>query len=316
MTLTVFDAEQVRARLPMDESIRAMDAAMRAASAGRVATPQRQMMPLEGGGLFAIMPGMGPELGCYGAKIAGVHPGNPGRGLPTIQGLIVLFDYQTGSPLAVMDGAEITAIRTAAASGLATRALARSDARTLGLFGTGIQAAAHLDAMRTVRDIDEVLAWGIDRDSAARFAEQQSARTGLAVRAADSPEEAAGCDIVCTATNSPTPILEGNWVRPGAHVNLVGAHSLATREADTALIRRAVVYVDLLSSARAEAGDIMIPVAEGAISVDHVVGEIGQLLDGVVLGRVDDAEITVYKSVGFAAQDLYAAARVLDRLPR
>ena len=314
MALTVLDAEQVRARLPMNECIRAMDAAMRAASAGRVAIPQRQMMSLEGGGIFAVMPGIGPELGCYGAKIAGVHPGNPQRGLPAIQGMVVLFDYQTGAPLAIMDGAEITAIRTAAASALATRALARSGARTLGLFGTGVQAATHFEAVRTVCAIDEVLVWGIDRDNATRFSASHSSRTGLTVRAADTPQEAAACDIVCAVTNSSTPVLAGQWIRPGAHVNLVGAHSLGAREADTDLIRRSSVYVDLLASVKAEAGDIMIPVAEGAITMDHVVGEIGQLLDGSVRGRRDDTEITVFKSVGFAAQDLYAAASVLGRL--
>jgi len=287
---------------------------MRAASQGRVTSPQRQMLPLEGGGIFALMPAMGRELGCYGAKIAGVHPDNRKRGLPTIQGLVVLFDHATGVPLSVMDGAEITAIRTAAASGLATRLLARPDARTLGLFGTGVQAATHLDAMRTVRAIEEIRVWGVDRDSATCFAAAHSSRTGLAVRAAGTPQEAAACDIVCTVTNSATPVLAGGWVRPGAHVNLVGAHSLATREADTELIRSASVYVDLLASMKAEAGDIMIPIGERAITLDHVVGEIGQLLDGNIRGRRGETEITVYKSVGFAAQDLVAAATVLGRL--
>jgi len=314
MELTVLDAAQVRSRLSMPACIAAMEAAMRAASQGRVTSPQRQMLPLEGGGIFALMPAIGRELGCYGAKVAGVHPDNRERGLPTIQGLVILFDHATGVPLSVMDGAEITAIRTAAASGLATRALARPGARTLGLFGTGVQAATHLDAMRAVRAIEEVRVWGIDRESATCFAESHASRTGLTVRAVATPQEAAACDIVCTVTNSITPVLAGAWVRPGAHVNLVGAHTLAAREADTDLIRSASVYVDLLASMKAEAGDIMIPVGERAITLDHVVGEIGQLLNGNVRGRRDETEITVYKSVGFAAQDLYAAASVLGRL--
>ncbi len=311
MSLVVLEADQVRALLPMNSCIAAMEVAMQAASRDKAVSPQRQMLPLAGGGVFAVMPGVDEKLGVYGAKIVGVRPGNAARGLPVIQGLVLLFDYQTGAPLAAMDGAAVTALRTAAASGLATRLLARQDAGTLGMFGTGVQAATHLDAMRAVRHIREVRVVGIDPGSAQRFAEEQSERTGIDVRAAQSPQDAARCDIVCTVTTSPTPILEGKWVRPGAHVNLVGAHSLGTREADTELILQSDVYVDLLASMTAEAGDIMIPVQEGAIGLGHVVGEIGQLLAGEVPGRRNEAVVTVYNSVGFAAQDLHAAAAAL-----
>jgi ornithine cyclodeaminase len=312
--LIVLDADQVREQLPMSACIEAMAAAMQAASYGNVTSPPRQMLPLGQGGVFALMPATGEALGVYGAKIVGVRPGNAARGLPAIQGIVVLFDYETGVPLIVMNGAEVTAIRTAAASGLATRLLARKDAATLGLFGTGVQAVTHLDAMRTVRPLRSVRVWGIDHASTEQFAQKQAARTGIEVRAADSPDDAASCDIVCTVTNSPTPILAGNSVRPGTHVNLVGAHSLTTREADTALIRKSSVYVDLLASTRAEGGDIMIPYGEGAITLDCIVGEIGHLLAGEIPGRRDDSAITVYNSVGFAAQDLYAAASVLRRI--
>jgi ornithine cyclodeaminase/alanine dehydrogenase-like protein (mu-crystallin family) len=314
--MIVLDAGQVRENLPMEQCIEAMAAAMQAASGSRFTSPPRQMFPLEGGGIFAVMPGMGRELGVYGAKIASVNPGNSARGLPAIHGIVVLFDYDTGVPISVMDGAEITAIRTAAASGLATRLLAREDARTLGLFGTGVQAMTHLQAMRLVRPLQSVHVWGRDPVSTQRFAREQAERLGMEVLAAGDPGEAASCDIVCAVSNSPTPIVEGRWVRPGAHVNLVGAHSLRTREADTQLIQRSSVYVDLLSSQKAEGGDIMIPVEEGAITLDHVVGEIGQLLAGDIPGRRDDRAITVYNSVGFVAQDLYAAASVLEALRR
>lgn len=311
MSLVVLEADEVLALLPMDTCIAAMEAAMRGASKGEVVSPQRQMLPLAGGGVFAVMPGVDEKLGVYGAKIAGVRPGNAARGLPVIQGLVLLFDFQTGVPLVAMDGAAITAVRTAAASGLATRLLARADAGTLGLFGTGVQAATHLDAVRAVRDITEVRVVDIDPERTKRFAVEQSGRTGIEVLPAETPQQAAACDIVCTVTPSPTPILEGRWVRPGAHVNLVGAHSLGTREADTALIAKSAVYVDLLAATVAEGGDIMIPVQEGAIDLDHVVGEIGQLLAGEVPGRRDEASVTVYNSVGCVAQDLHAAAAVL-----
>jgi ornithine cyclodeaminase/alanine dehydrogenase-like protein (mu-crystallin family) len=314
--MIVLDGKQVREFLPMDRCIDAMAAAMQAASGGRFTTPPREMFPLQGGGIFAVMPGMGRELGVYGAKIASVTPGNSARGLPAIHGIVVLFDYDAGVPISVMDGAEITAIRTAAASGLATRLLAREDARTLGMLGTGVQAVTHLDAMVSVRPLQSVRVWGRDPASTQRFAQEQAARLRMEVVAVDEPAEAASCDIVCAVTASPTPIVEGRWVRPGAHVNLVGAHSLRAREADTELIRKSSVYVDLLSSTKSEGGDVMIPIEEGAVTLDHVVGEIGQLLAGDIPGRQDDGAITVYNSVGFVAQDLYAAASVLEAFRR
>jgi ornithine cyclodeaminase/alanine dehydrogenase-like protein (mu-crystallin family) len=314
MALTIVNAQQVRDLLPMAECIDVMEEAMLAASQGTIAVPPRMGQPLiDGSGNYLLMPGSSAELGSYGAKLISLHPRNAQQGLPVIQGFVALFEHETGTPVAIIEGAQITALRTAAASGLATRLLAREDASSCGIFGTGVQALTHIDAIRAVRPVQEILVWARDLNKAEDFAASQAQRTGIAVRATADPAEAAGCDVICTLTGSTTPILKGEWVQPGAHVNLVGAHSLTTREADSDLIAKSAVYVDLLESCRNEGGDVMIPVQEGLIDESHIRGEIGQLLAGVIDGRGDSQQITLYKSLGMTAQDLYAARYVYDK---
>lgn len=298
----------------MRECIDVIAKAMSAVSSGQVASTLRTFMPVSGdGALLAVMPAASESLGYYGTKVLSLTPANSARGLPFIRGQFLLFEAATGAAVAAIDAASLTTVRTAAASGLATRLLARPESRTCGIFGTGIQAESHLDAICEVRDIEEVRVWGRSHEKAVAWADAQRRRTGRRVVAWRDPEDVAGCDVVCTATASRDPILEGKWVEPGAHVNLVGAHTLTTREADSALIARSRVYVDLLESARNEAGDLMIPIAEGAVRPDHVLGEIGKVLSGELAGRTDPREITVYKSVGIAAQDLYAAWHVFRK---
>jgi ornithine cyclodeaminase/alanine dehydrogenase-like protein (mu-crystallin family) len=307
----IIDAAGVRAHLSMAECIDAMARAMVAVSGATASIPPRTVMPLvDQSGYFAVMPGSLAEPLVYGAKVVSLHPANPEAGRPAIQGFVALFDHATGRPLALVDGAEITALRTAAASGLATRLLARSDCSTLGLLGYGVQADTHLEAICAVRDIVEVRVWGRSWERARAFAEQHSPRVKPKIVAVAEPQAAATCDIVCAVTGSAEPIIRGEWLRPGTHVNLVGAHSPATREADTALVKRGRVYVDALASAFSEAGDILIPMEEGAIASSHVMGEIGALLLGRVEGRTTAEQITVYKSLGVVAQDLVAAHAV------
>jgi ornithine cyclodeaminase/alanine dehydrogenase-like protein (mu-crystallin family) len=313
MPLQIIDAAQVRAQLSMRECIAAMADAMAAVTTGTLVAPARIIMPLvDGSGYFALMPGSASEPRVYGAKVVSLHPDNPSRGLPAVQGFVVLFDHDTGTPVVLVDGAEITALRTAAASALATRTLALPTARTLGIFGCGVQAASHLEAIRSVRDIEEVLVWGRSRDKAQAFVERHDTDRDFALRVA-SARDAAACDIVCVVTGAHEPVIEGAWLCPGSHVNLVGAHSAATREADTALIARASVFVDSLESAFKEAGDILLPIQEGAIDRAHVRGEIGAVLLGQIAGRRSADEITVYKSLGLVAQDLVAAHAVFAR---
>ena len=314
MPIRIINAEEVRQLLPMAECIVVMEPAMIAASSGTIAIPPRQFSPLiDESGLFGMMPGSSAELGNYGAKVISLHPDNPAAGRPAIQGFVTLFDHATGAPVAIIEGAEVTAIRTAAASGLATRLLAREAASSCGIFGIGVQAITHIDAMCAVRPISDVVIWGRDSHRTRAFAAEQAKRTGLRVRATEQPEEAAACDLVCTVTGSPEPILKGAWVQPGAHVNLVGAHSLRTRESDSELIARSALYADLMESCRNEGGDFMIPVQEGVIDESAIRGELGQLCQGQLPGRDSDEQITVYKSLGITAQDLFAARHVLNK---
>jgi ornithine cyclodeaminase len=280
---------------------------------GSIVLPPRIFAPLaDHTGFLGLMPGSSLDPAVYGAKVISLHPDNPSHGRPMIQGFVVLFDHSTGTPLALVEGASLTAIRTAAASGMATRELARPDARTLGLFGAGLQAQTHLAAVRAVREIEEVLVWARDPNKAAAFAEEQSQLHGIAVRSA-SDEDAAACDVVCTITGSPEPVVRSEWVRPGAHLNLVGAHTLTTREADSALMGRAEIYADSMVSARAESGDIDLAVQDGALSWNDVRGEIAEVLLGEAPGRTSPEQITVYVSLGVAAQDLVAAELVYRR---
>ena len=315
--MRVINRQEVERLLPMAACIDAMADAMRAASSGQVSMPLRLFTPLaDGSGSFGLMPGSTLAPPFFGAKVISLLPANPAKGLPMVQGYVSLFDHETGKPVTLIEGSSVTAIRTAAASGLATRELARKDAHTHGLFGTGVQAVTHIDAIACARDIREVVVWGRDADKTRQFAERQSERVGFAVRASEDPAEAASCDIVSTVTAATEPVLKGEWLQPGCHVNLVGAHTPNAREADTAAIRRSSVYVDLMESAVNEAGDLLIPIGEGAIDEHHIVGEIGQLLAGAVRGRTDETRVTLYKSLGIVAQDLFAAAHIHARALR
>jgi len=312
--LRVIGAADIRRLLPMRECIDVMERAMRAASSGELLVPLRTIMPLvDDSAHFALMPGSAIEPPVYGAKIVSLHDANAARGLPVIQGFVCLFDHASGTPLAILEGATITAIRTAAASGLATRLLARPDARSHGVLGTGVQASTHIDAVACARSLDTVVIWGRDHGKAQALADEQADRTGLTIRATRDAAEAAACDIVSTVTASREPILFGDWVRPGSHVNLVGSHSPDSREADSELIARAQIYTDALDSLLTEGGDIVIPVREGRIDTKDIRGEIGDVLLGRLRGRGGDAEITLYKSHGIVAQDLLAAHHVYAR---
>jgi ornithine cyclodeaminase/alanine dehydrogenase-like protein (mu-crystallin family) len=312
--MRIINRQEVERLLPMAACIDVLADAMRAASGGAVSMPLRMFTPLaDDSGSFGLMPGSTLDPPFFGAKVISLLPGNPARGLPMVQGYVSLFDHGTGRPVALIEGASVTAIRTAAASGLATRELARANARTHGLFGTGVQAVTHIDAVACARDIREVVVWGRDAEKTRRFAKEQSARVRADVRATDDPAEAAGCDVVSMVTAATQPVLKGEWLKPGCHVNLVGVHTPTAREADTAAITRSRVYVDLMESALNEAGDLLVPIGEGAIDERHILGEIGQVLAGAVPGRTDESDITLYKSLGIVAQDLFAAAHIYAR---
>ena len=314
MPLRVIDSIAIRGLLPMSKCIDLMRSAMIATSSGYVNLPVRSVAPvLNKTGLLAQMPGSSNELKHYGIKLLSLHSANTTKALPAIQGLVVMFEAETGIPVAILEAAQITAIRTAAASGLATQLLSREDAKSCGIFGNGVQAVSHIEAIKAVRPIEKVVVWGRNAEKTEVFTKEQQESVDCEVIATSDPTEAAQCDVVCTVTASKESILNGSWVKPGAHINLVGAHSLNSREADSELVAKSVIYVDSLESTLKEGGDIMIPIEEGVICESDVKGEIGKLLTGDIAGRKRDEQITLYKSHGIFTQDLYAADYVLAR---
>lgn len=307
--MLIIGAGETRRLLTHVACIEAIEHAMRALSSGQVEAPVRLVTELNGRGHLFAMPGAMKGGPVYGAKLVNLVPGNPERGRPAVQGFVALFDSTTDAPVALVDGASLTALRTAAASALATRELARPEASTHGIFGAGALAREHLRAIAAVRSIRETRIWARDAAKARKFAHEQARETGMRIIAAE-PEQTAACDIVSTVTNAPQPVLQGRWLQQGAHLNLVGAHRPDQREADSEAVCRAGIYVDSLPAALQEAGDILLPVAEGRLQTEHIRGEIGAVLAGSAVGRRDAREITLYKSLGNIAQDLYAASAV------
>lgn len=314
MKLRVIKQSEVAALLPMADCIELVAQALEAAAGGGAVQPLRTMMPVPGtSGILALMPGYLNNPEALGVKLISVYPDNFGTGVESHQGVIVLFQPGTGTPVALMDAGEVTAIRTAAASGVATRALARAEAPTLALLGYGAQARTHLDAMRAVRNITRVRVWGRSAERAGEFAQAESKRTGLPVEAAASVQAAvAGADIVCTLTASATPILEGRWLEDGMHINAVGAATPTTRELDTEAVARSRLYVDLKESAINQAGEFVIAKAEGRLRESDIVGEVGEVLAGLAPGREDAGQITLFKSLGVVVEDLVSALHVYD----
>lgn len=296
--------------------IDAVAAAFAAYSAGRTNTPLRVGVEPPGAeGVLLAMPCALAEPRALGTKVVSVFRGNPARGLPTITSLYLLSAYETGAPLAVMDGTFLTGIRTAAGSAVATRYLARTDARTLGVFGTGVQARFHVETILQVRPIRTVLVAGTSPPKTEAFARWLAETFDLEAHAATA-EEASSADVVAVCTTSPTPVVVDSAVASGAHLNAVGAFTPQSRELPSALVQRARIFVDTRAGAFSEAGDLLIPVQEGGFSLDAVAGEVGELvLDerAAARGRQSAAEVTVYKSVGAAFLDAATARLAFEQ---
>jgi ornithine cyclodeaminase/alanine dehydrogenase-like protein (mu-crystallin family) len=312
MEIRILRARDVRRFLPMSECISLMERTMMDVSAGRSRVPLRSIMVMPGDrGMLGNMPGYLAEPECFGVKLVSLLPGNHPPLHSSHLGLVLLFESEHGCPVALLDGAEITAIRTAAASGLATRWLARSGAGDLALLGVGEQAQSHLEAMLCVRSLRRVRVWARDRLKACAFAEAEGARHRLEIDVSESVEAAVhGADIVCTLTKALDPILEGAWLAPGAHVNVVGSSVATAAEIDTPAVVRSRFFVDCRNSTVHEGGEYLRALREGAISPEHILGEIGEVAAGTVPGRLTQDELTMYKSLGIAAQDLAAAYHV------
>jgi len=302
------DREEVARRLTYPAAIRIVREAMIALSRGETRQLLRSILPLSDGRLYGVMTGALGSQAVFGSKLISVFQDNFAKGKPSHQGLVVLFEPGSGAPVCAVDATEITAIRTAAASAVATDALARSDARRLAILGYGEQASTHVRALREVRRLESVTVWGRSPERALEFARRTERELGIRVGAARSvPEAVAEADIVCTVSAASEPILLGKWVRPGTHLNLVGSGYLGPVEVDGALVAASRFIADSREGCLRQGAEFVKAREAGLIGDEHLVAEIGQVLSGDVPGRRTPEEITVYKSLGHIVQDLSTA---------
>ena len=315
MKTLILNQSQVEQILTMPACIDVMEQAFHALARGKATMPLRTFMWLPNkSGLLASMPSHLANLNAIGLKAITVFPGNEGTEYDSHMGVVLLFGTQHGELLAIMDATSITAIRTAAVSGLATKLLAREDAGDLAILGSGTQAREHLVAMLAVRRLRRVRVYSKHSENAARFAERESKRHGIKIETTPSAQAAViGADLICTTTSAREPVLMGEWLAAGAHLNVVGASIAAAREVDTLAVKNSRLYCDKRESLVNEAGDFVIPKKEGALEDSHIVGELGEVVSGRVRGRQSRDEITMFKSLGLAIEDLASAQFIYDK---
>jgi alanine dehydrogenase len=307
--------DQVHALLPMSDLVAAMESALVRFSTGEVLQPVRTVLQVgPSKAFFGVMPAYIEQPASMGTKIVTVFNENHARGLPSHLATILLLDPATGALLALMDGRYVTEARTAAVSAVSARHLARADASTLAIIGTGVQARSHLEAYAEVRALKDVRVWSPQVRSRERFVEDMSGTVPVGLSAASSAEAAVrGADLIVLATSSPVPVIEDAWVSPGAHVVSVGACRPDQREMPPALVARARLFVDSRAAALVESGDIVMGMAEGRFGADHVQGELGEVVLGRISGRGRDGDVTIFKSLGMAVEDVAAADLVYRR---
>jgi len=309
--------KDVQNLLGMPDAIRIVEEAFKQLALGQVLMPQRSVIHVGAhGGVYLGMPAyIGGDLDALAIKIVSVYANNPAKHqLPTTIGTLLLNDPRTGAPLAVMDAGYLTAVRTGAVSGVATKYLARANAARVGVFGAGVQARTQLEGVCAVRKIRSAAVYDSDASRAREFAQEMSQRLGVSVAAVPEARAAVeGMDVILTASSAGQPIFDGAWLTPGQHINGVGSHSPKARELDTATIVRSKVVPDLPDACLAEAGDILIPLSEGAITKAHLYAGLGEIVAGLKPGRVNEHEITLFKSVGLALQDVATASFVYKK---
>ncbi|MFH1843484.1 MAG: ornithine cyclodeaminase family protein [bacterium] len=306
--------DDVVAVLTMPDCLAAVETAFAEHARGRAIMPQRSVIKVaDHGGIFLGMPAyIGGDLDALGLKMVTVYPNNPSRhNIPTIFGTMLLCNPATGQAIAIMDAAYLTAVRTGAASGVATRVLARQDASVCTIFGAGVQARKQLEAVHLVRPLSRVNVIDVAPEIRDAFVTDMGAELGCEVVASEDVESAIkSADIVITASSSHDPVFDGRWLQPGTHINNIGSHTPDARELDTTTIQRSKFVADLKEANLAEAGDILIPIQEGAVTEDHIFASLGEIVIGDKPGRENDAEITCFKSCGLAIQDIASALAV------
>ncbi len=302
------DREEVARRLTYEVCIPIVRDAMIAFSRGETKQLLRSIITLSEGRQLGVMPGAMGERATFGAKLISAFADNFAKGIQSHQGVIVLFDPDTGAAVCVVHAGEVTAIRTAATSAVATQVLARADARHLALLGYGEQAATHARALAKVRSLASITVWGRSHERAEAFARRMYDELAISVTASSTVEAAvAEADIVCTVSGAPEPVLHGSWVRPGTHVNLVGSSHARHAEVDSDLVVRSRFIADSREGVLAQGAEFLRAKRAGLVGDDHIVGEIGEVLAGAVPGRRSADEITIYKSLGHVVQDLASA---------
>ncbi len=313
--IRVLDGEDIRRALPMVDAIEAMKEAFKELSAGRVTMPTRTHIDIPAcAGTALFMPSYAEHFGKICVKVVNIFNANPKKSLPCIQGVVCLLDGETGSPLAILNGTFLTALRTGAASGAATDLLARSDADTVAIIGAGVQGRMQLEAVCAVRSIKKAWVYDVVEEAAAQFAGDMGAALAIETVVAESSRDALQCaDIVCTATVSSTPVFADAQIAPGVHINAVGSYKPDVQEIPEKTVLRALLIVDHRESALQETGDLIIPIKKGRMQEKHIHAELGEIVAGKATGRTSAHEVTLFKSVGVAIQDLAAATRVLEQ---
>ena len=316
MKILVLSHDQTVHLLPMTECIEIMSEALSALARGEVVQPLRTILkPSAVKGVLAMMPAFrAGDKPMFGLKAICVFPGNAAIGKDAHQGGVLLFSGETGEPLAMVNASAITSIRTAAVSAVATRRLARADASDLAIIGAGVQARSHLEAMASVRSIARARIASSRFEHARQFASELQTRFAFPIKAVETGEAAVrGANLIVTATTSREPVIRREWISPGAHINAIGTYSPSAREIDTATMAASSLFVDRRESALNEAGDYLIAAKEGAIGPEHIRGELGEVLISARLGRTSPDEITIFKSLGLAIEDLAAAAHAYQK---
>ena len=318
MILRILSAEDVRRALPMTEAIEAVKSAFVQLSQGRVKMPLRTPIEVPAHhGVTLFMPGYLAGDNQMAIKIVSIFNDNVARGIPLIHALVVVVDPTTGQPQAVMDGTYLTALRTGAASGVATELLAIPEARVVAILGAGAQGKTQLEAVCAVRPINQVWVYDTNPKQSATYAREMSERLSLPIKVAKSPDEAlTHADVICTSTTSSTPVFSDDCLKQGVHINAIGAYTPQMQEIPAETVIRAKVVIDHRTASLAEAGDLLIPLHQGLIKQDHIHAELGEIIAGSKPGRESKTEITLFKSVGVAAQDIAVASRVLAKAER
>ncbi|PAB57026.1 ornithine cyclodeaminase family protein [Anaeromicrobium sediminis] len=313
--MRIINEETVRKYLTMSAGIRVMEDTLKALSNEDVVQKLRMSIHLEENNIFGLMPSYLKYKNVFGAKVISVFPENKKRFLPSHQGIVVLFENTSGQLVAIVDGEGITAVRTAAVSAVATRALSREDSEILTIMGTGVQAKSHIEAILLVRPIKKIKIWDYKVDYAEAFVETLRSELDLEIEYYKSAKDALSeSDIVCTVTSARTPIIKREWLKTGVHINAVGSCTPDAREIDSETMRDCTLFVDSLESATHEAGDYLIPLKEGIIKEGHIKAEIGHVLTQKKAGRTSDEEITLFEALGLSIEDIAAAYYIYEKV--